>query len=465
MIGLYGVAAAAPLLLAQPEARLLVGGDSHLDWDWYQSGQDTTALFFSAGNAFDADVVVHLGDLYGARKSDTDGDRDWDCPLDGNGNVLPDGLRSWATTCEYPSAWLGQRYATDAAIWTLAHPGRPILWGTGNHDVPPPLPGIASLDEVGEWERTWLHPDDQPCVTEAGREYQRCDLIVANAGQSRIWTILQIPDQTGHQDRAVGGRCDLRDYDGLDAYRAGCSPFGWPVGVVTPYQLEWLESQIALAQTEGRLVVVATHHPVPGTVALSDRAASYVPQCAQQILVQRPPPSPHMPRDADLLPLRTDLDTPIPGDPLGRTPLQAGAEYVGSVVRWYPGQSPDETWGLDLVRRYPGVVKVWLSGHNHVPVPDLVDATTGRGMIYRDPASGTAFLAHGAITRYWLTTSGTGHPQAAILDLGADGHWAWTRISIQSHATGLAAHGCGTAAQLPPNRPAPWVGVPVETGP
>ncbi len=106
----------------------------------------------------------------------------------------------------------------------------------------------------------------------------------------------------------------------------------------------------------------------------------------------------------------------------------------------------------------------YTSGRNHVPVPDLVD-TTGKGMVYRDTESGTAFLALGAVTRYWMTTSGTGHPQAATLDLGADGTWAWTRWSIQSHATGLASHGCGTPAQLPSTRPAPWVNVPVETGP
>jgi hypothetical protein len=453
VISLCGIALGAPLVHPEPAFRWAVGSDPHLDWDLWQ-GQDTTRLLFNAAvGAMDADGVLILGDLYGARKSDLNGDRVWDCTVD----------RRWDGVCEYPGAYLGQKYRDSILVWDPLDT-RPDLWLTGNHDGHVPQPTIASLDTVDEWERTWLRPDDQPCLVERGREYARCDVIVASGGLSHAWTVLLLPDQTSHQDRAIGGRCDLRDYDGLTKLREGCSTYGWPTGVITPYQLEWVESQIALAQKDGRSVIVATHQPVPDTVALSSRASSYVPQCAQGILVQRPPPNPHFPRDADYLPARTDLDNPIPGDPYGRTPLDAAQEYVGSVVRWYPGQSPDDTWGLDLVRRYPGVVRVWLSGHNHVPVPDLVDHL-GRGMVHRDPVSGTAFLASGAITRYWLSTSGTGHPMAGTLDLGANGTWTWTRWSIQSHASGVASHGCGTPAALPPTRPAPWVGVPVESGP
>lgn len=443
-----------PLVHTAATFTWLVGSDPHLDYDLRQ-GQDTTALAFNAANVFGADGALILGDLYGARSSDLDGDREWDCTVD----------RTWNTTCEYPSAYLGARYAAAVGLWDVDGT-RPDLWLSGNHDGHPPLPGLPSLDTPDEWQRRWLDPAGQPCVVDVGREYARCDVTVAPEGdEPGTWTVLLLHDQTGHQDRAVGGRCDLRDYAGLTAYRAGCSTRGWPTGVVTPYQLVWLEAQVALAQLEGRHVVVATHQPVPGTVALSGGGAAYVPQCTQGILAQTPPPaSHHVPRDADLLPARTDLDAPIPGDPYGRTPLQAAVEWEGALVRWYPGTPPDPGWGLELVRRYPGVVRVWVSGHNHLPVPDLVDHE-GHGTVERDAASGTTFLAVGAITRWWMTTSGTGHPQAALLDLHADGTWAWTRLSLQTHGSGLAVHGCGGAAKLPPARPAPWVDLAVEVGP
>lgn len=442
----------APLITHAGPWRWLVLADDHLDYDLRQ-GQNTTALAFHAGAEYHADGAVVLGDLYGARQSDLDGDRVWDCTVD----------RVWDASCEYPSAYLGAAYESAVALWDPLGV-RPDLWVDGNHDGPPSIPGTLHATPDA-WKRLYLNPADEPCVTSSGREYARCDVLVGDAGQSTTWTLLLLHDQTAHQDRAVGGRCDLRDYSGLDALRAGCSTRGWPVGVVTPYQIEWLEAQVALAADEGRRVVVASHQPVPNTVALSGRGASYVPQCAQGIYVQTPPPaSHHVPRDADLLPARTDLDVPIPGDPYGRTPLQAAVEWEGALVRWYPGAPPDPDWGLELVRRYPGTVRVWLSGHNHLPVPDLVDHE-GRETVYRDPESGTAFLALGAVTRWWVTTSGTGHPQAALLDLGGDGSWAWTRLSIQTHGTGLAGHGCGGAAKLPPTRPAPWVDLPIETGP
>lgn len=440
-----------PLVHTAATFTWLVGSDPHLDYDLRQ-GQDTSALAFNAANVFGADGALILGDLYGARSSDLDGDREWDCSVD----------RFWSATCEYPSDALGARYRADADLWDPARV-RPLLVVDGNHDGPPSIPGIAANATPDAWRNRWFPTAGVPCVVEAGREYARCDVIVADAGHSAAWTILVLNDQTAHQDRAIGGRCDLRDYDGLTALRLGCSTRGWPVGVVTPYQLEWLEAQVALAAREGRRVVVGTHQPVPDTVVLSGPGAAYTPQCAQGIAVQAPPPGAHHnPRDADLLPARTDLDEPIPGD--GRTPLQVAAEEAGVVLRWYPGAPPDRSWGLDLVRRYPGTVLVWISGHNHLPVPDLVDHQ-GRGAVYRDPASGTAFLALGAITRWWVTTSGTGHPQAALLDLRADGTWAWTRLALQTHGAGLAAHGCGGAAKLPPTRPAPWVDLPVEVGP
>jgi hypothetical protein len=433
--------------------RWLVIADTHLDYDLRQ-GQNTTAMAFGAGATFGADGALSLGDLYGARQSDLDGDRVWDCSVD----------RVWDASCEYPSTYLGEQYEAAVALWD---PGgtMPDLWVYGNHDGPPAIPSIPAHATPDAWKRAHVDPSDEPCVVDVGREYVRCDVVVDDGTASATWTILALNDQTAHQDRAIGGRCDLRDYAGLDALRAGCSTRGWPVGVVTPYQIEWLESQVALASAEGRHVVVATHQPVPDTVALSGRGASYVPQCSTGILVQSPPPAAHHnPRDADLLPARTDLDWPIADDPYGRTPLEAAAEWEGAVVRWYPGSPPDPDWGLDLVRRYPGAVSIWLSGHNHIPVPDLVDHE-GRGTVYRDVPSGTAFLAVGAVTRWWMTTAGTGHPQAALLDLAADGTWAWTRIAVQTHGAGLAPHGCGGTAKLPSTRPAPWVDLPVETGP
>lgn len=450
---LVPTAQAAPIVHNGPVFRWAVMADTHRDYDTRQ-GQDTTAMAFRAADTFSADGALVLGDLYGARQSDIDGDGDWDCSVD----------RFWSASCEYPSSILGAGYAAAVDLWDPNNE-LPDLWLLGNHDGHPPLPGVAALNLPDAWQRKWLDPSAQPCVVDVGREYARCDLVVADAGQSAAWTILLLHDQSSHQDRAIGGRCDLRDYQGLTSYRQGCSPRGWPTGVITPYQIVWLEAQVALAAAEGRRVVVATHQPVPNTVVLSGRGASYVPQCSTNILVQAPPPaSHHYPRDADLLPLRTDLDTPIPGDPYGRTPLQVAVEWEGAVVRWYPGFPPDEMWGLNLVRRYPGTVLVWASGHNHLPVPDLVDHE-GRGAIYRDALSGTAFLAHGAVTRWWVTTAGAGHPQMALLDLGADGTWKWTRLSIQSHAAGLSSHGCGGTAKLPPVRPAPWLDLPVEVGP
>lgn len=451
----------APLIHQGTFYRFAVGSDPHLDYDLFK-GQNTTQLFFTAaGGAMSANGVLVLGDLYGARKADLDGNRTWDCEVE----------RRWNDTCEYPSASLGQAYRNAILSWD-PNDSKVDLWLTGNHDGHVPIPTIPSLDEVDEWEHTWLRQTVQQCVVEIGREYVRCDIFVADAGQSHIWTLLLLPDQTAHQDRAIGGRCDFRDFHGLTALRDGCSTKGWPVGVITPYQLEWAEAEIALAKKEQRSVIIATHHPVPNTVALSSRATSYVPQCASEILIQKPPPNDHFSADEDFLPNRTDLTTPIPGDPYGRTPILAGEEYVGSVVRWYPGQSPDDMWGLDLVRRYPGVVKLWLSGHNHTPVPDLIDHT-GKGMVYTDAESQTVFLASGAITRWWMSTPTvistngqsvtTGHPMANTLDLYADGSAVWTRWSIQSHSQGVSTLGCGTAAQLPPTRPAPWVGVPVVT--
>ena len=464
---LDGTAVAAPLVHNGPAFRWAVGADPHLDWDWYQSGQDTTAMFFgAAAGAMHADGVIILGDLYGARKSDLDGDRDWECPLLPNGTVDRNGLRRWDGACEYPSPWLGAKYRQDILAWDPAET-HPTLIVAGDHYGTIPQPSLPSLDTIDEWEAEWFRPATQPCVVAHDHEVTRCDLVVADpgSGTSYAWTVLILADQTAHMDRAVGGHCDIRDYHGLQGLREGCSAYGWPNGTITAYQLEWLESQIALAQRENRGVGIASHQPVPNTVALTGDGEAYTPQCATGILVHTPPDlTTQYPRDADYLPLRTDLDTPIPGDPTGRTPIRAAAENVGRLVRWYPGQSPDPAALLDLVRRYPGVVRFWLSGHNHVPVPDLVD-TDGRGMIYRDPVSGTAFMANGAITRYFLTTSGTGHPMASTLDLGSNGTWAWTRWSIQSHASGVASHGCGTPAQLPPTRPAPWVNVPVETGP
>lgn len=458
----FQVAWGAPIVHQGAAYRFAVGSDPHLDWDLFK-GQNTTQMFFTAAaGAMNANGVLVLGDLYGARKSDLDGDRVWDCPLLPSGGVDPDGLRRWDGTCEYPSADLGQKYRNAILSWDPTD-SKPDLWITGNHDGHVPMPEFNALDEVDEWEHHWFKQAEQQCVVDIGREYVRCDIIVANAasGLTHYWTLLLVPDQTSHQDRAIGGRCDFRDYDGLTKLRDGCSTYGWPVGVITSYQIEWLDAEVALAQKESRSVIIATHHPVPNTVALSAPESSYVPQCTQGILVQSPPETTvHFPRDADFLPNRTDLDTPILGEPHGWTPLDAAKRYVGSVVRWYPGMPPDVDWGVRLVRRYPGVVVAWLSGHNHVPVPDLVDHL-GREMVYTDPVSGTTFLASGAITRFWMTTFGTGHPMAATMDLGADGSLTWGRWSIQSHATGVAGHGCGTGAQLPPVRPALWVGVPV----
>lgn len=450
---IVSVAVAAPIVHGDDTYVVAVGSDPHADYDHQQTGANPIARHFVAAAAMGADASLLLGDVFGARRADLDGDRAWDCTVD----------RAWSATCEYPSTWLASLYAGPRAAW----PGPSWVVG-GNHDGHPPIPGIAPLSSPNEWWISTIGPLDEAGVVYGGGASELSHQLVRVEMPSGTWDLLLLHDLTWLQDRAQGGRCDLRDYSGLAALRTGCSTRGWPVGVIADEQLLWLEAAIADAQIAGRHVLVATHAPPPGTVALSTRGSAYVQACAGSegqppIYVQSPDPSHHSPRDADLLPARTDLDEPIPRDPLGRTPLQAAHEHVGALVRWPLNGAPDEEWGLDLVRRYPGVVRLWVSGHNHLPVPDLVDSV-GRGVRWTDPESGTTWLAHGALSRSWHTTSGAGRPQGARLELHGDGSWAWQRWSLQTFGLGLWPLGCVTSATLPSSRPAPWGGLPIETG-
>lgn len=458
LISLSTVATAAPVVHDDDSYVVAVGSDPHLDFDHYQTGVNPLIRHFAAAELMNADASLLLGDLFGARKSDLDGNRTWDCTVD----------RAWSPTCEYPSTWLGALYTVPRASWS----GPSWVLG-GNHDGHPPIPQIPALSSPNEWWITLLNPLDEEGVVYGGGASELSHQLIRVELPSGTWDLLLLHDMTWMQDRAQGGRCDFRDYSGLDAFRAGCSTRGWPIGVIADEQLLWLESAIAEASIAGRFVLVATHAPPANTVALSTRATSYVQACAGStaisppqppIFVQSPDSAAHFPRDADLLPLRTDLDMPIPGDPYGRTPLQAAHEHVGSLVRWPLNGLIDEDWALKMVRRYPGTVRLWLSGHNHLPVPDFVDSV-GRGVRFDDALSGTTFLAHGALTWKWHTTSGVGRPQGARLELHGDGSWAWERWSLQTFALGLWPLGCTTSASLPSTRPGPWVGLPIETGP
>lgn len=433
---------------------IAVGSDPHIDYDHVQTNRNPLDRHFEAAAAMGAHASLILGDVFGARKSDLDGDRSWDCTVD----------RVWSATCEYPSARLGRMYSSVRAAWS----GPSWVIG-GNHDGHPPLPVLGgALASPNGWWTTHFAPLDEPGVVRSQSDALAYQLVRIEL-TSGTWDLLLLHDQTWAQDRAIGGRCDFRDYAGLEALRLGCSTRGWPVGVVTDEQIVWLDSSIAAADAAGRHVLIATHAPAPNTVTLSTPGTAYVQACAgsgsvDPVFVQSPDGSTHFPRDADLLPARTDLDAPIPGDVEERTPLEAAHEHVGSIVRWPLNGVPDDAWGLDLVRRHPAVVRLWVSGHNHLPVPDLVDSV-GRGARWDDAVSGTTFLAHGALSWKWMTTSETGRPQNARLELHGDGSWSWQRWSVQTFGTGLSVLGCTTSASLPSTRPAPWAGLSVETGP
>jgi hypothetical protein len=389
-----------------------------------------------------AHAALVLGDVVGDRAVDVDGDRDVDCSVP----------RVQTATCPWPSPWAAQ-------LWRAAVAAHPIpLWALqGNHDghqaVPLVAGGVNYSEPNGWWLQT-VRPLEQPGVV--GGTVDAYEVRVELAGGA--WSLLVVSDVGWRQDRAQGGRVDWRDLPWRAEAYARASTMGWPGQVVTEEQIAWLEDRLVAAEVAGRHVAVATHAPPAGTVVLTDAPGrAYAQVC--------PPSSTfpggiyvhgtsltQYPRDADLLPARSDLEGT-------GNPREVEHEWVSAAIRWQPGQAPDPMWALELVRRHH--VDLWVAGHNHLPVPDLV--VEGRGVRWDDPASGTVFLSHGSLTSAWCSTAGACRSQAARLELRGDGSWSWERWSMQSSTLGLPA-GCATAAKLPDARPAPW-GLPVETGP
>lgn len=445
MMGLLVTAAlATPIEHPVDVYRVAVGSDPHQDYDHLLRGADTIGRFVNTAalpSRMGADAWLLLGDLGGDRRSDLNGDRVVDCTVD----------RVWDGVCEYPSPWSGQLY-TDAVATYGA--GLPHWVVAGNHDGQPPLPAIPALDEPNEWWRRTVHPLQAEGLTDADQAASHQEVRVDLPSGS--WVLLLVHDWSWMQDRAIGGRCDLVGFSGLEHLYSTCSTRGWPNGVISTEQVVWLESRIQAAEDAGHHVLVATHQPPPHTVVLTGAPGEAQAEVCPGIRVHSPVLKNHYPRDADLLPLRTDLDGP-------GNPREVAHDWASTLLRWEPGQTPDLDWGVDLVRRHPGVVRLWLSGHNHLPIPDLVYA--GRGVRYDDAVSGTTWLAHGALTQTWCSTTGACRPQAAVLDLHGDGTWSWERWALQSLANQALPAGCTTSASVPQTLPGPWVGLPIETGP
>lgn len=435
-------ASAAPVEHASDVYVLAVGGDPHLDYEWRSTGGNILGRFFNVGGggiglprSMQADAYLLLGDIVSDRQVDVNGDRVVDCSVD----------RTWTDTCEFPSPWSGQMVIDTYAMYGG---GRPF-WGiTGNHDGNPPVATIAGIDEPNEWWRTYVAPLMVAGVVHS--ESAHVEVQVQMPGG--IWTILLVNDWDWAEDRGRGGKCDLRDWS-VPVY-AHCSTKGWPNGTITTEQLMWLESAIARAEAAGRHVLVATHQPPPYTTVLTGAPGEAYAEVCPGVRVQQPSLEAHFPRDVDILPLRADLDG-------AGNPREIAHDWASSLLRWEGGAQPDTDWAVELVQRHPGVVRVWVSGHNHIPVPDLEYG--GRGVRYDDPVSGTTWLAHGALTTGWCTTAGFCRQQAARLELHADGSWTWERWAVQGGTVQLPA-ACWTEASLPAVRPGPWDGLPIEIG-
>jgi hypothetical protein len=400
------------IVLPDP-AVLAVGADPHTSADLLLPPAELYTPMGRLGlasQAMGAHGALVLGDLTG-RPVQSSG-----C----NGAVV------WRTTCPIPSAEEGQWWrddlASNEALYGLSIT-RTLALG-GNHDT----------DMTG-WFATWVDPLANEGIPAASRSTSERYEVQLQVGAT-VWSVLMVSDAPS--DRSTGGRCDTLSGDPED-----CSTEGEPAGEISPDQLAWLRWRLDRAEANGRPVILATHAPPPRTTVGSWPGEARAEVCPGVIFHGL-----HT-RDAAQVPDRTDLDH-IGAD--GLTPLQRADRWGGTIPY------PHEDWAADLLADYPGVVVLWLAGHSHVRVPDLV--FDGHGTVAT--IEGTTVVQVGGLTRQHCTTPGACFAQAARLELRGDGSWELERWALDPQWT---PGSCPTAATLPAVIPGPFGNVPVLEGP
>lgn len=439
MISLLSQLAIAQVYLGDP-AVIIVGADPHYDEDQAVGAYRPLRVFGDAWDDMGAEAGFLLGDI---------NSRTLNVPAPGGGNCNVG--TTFSSTCPFPGALAQTWWDTDIQNH-VPFPNRLYVL-PGNHDSHPLLSAATyPYNEPDGWWYETINPLAAEGVipsTDSTYSHYRVDI---NTGVN-TWVVLFIGDENNHEDKSIGGRCSDDRYIG---YR--CSSAAMPCGALDKERYQWLDWQIGeayrwnLTHEDKHFVVLTSHQPPPNTVVASWENEADDQVCPGVIMQTT---NPHK-RDLSYTPDRTDLDVAAPWDPAGRTPLQVADAWAGALIRWDPNSAPDPDWASDLLSAYPGTVKLWLAGHNHLPTPD----TNVNGHGVRAMIGDTVVLALGPLTRARCTTPGYCKSSALKLVLNDSGIWTGERWNLDPTWT---AGTCTTSAVKQATTPSPWLGIPLET--